>query len=119
MLIATNYFALNKENCYDKAYEVFLRCSNLHDTTVRSIEQNLPTALNQMKQKRDKLNVLSIGSGSGEMDHKILEIFLKNVCIDGKITNTAVEPHGESIQQYQYQVKHGNQWKSFASQVDF
>lgn len=110
-------FVLNAEGwLYDKAYEVFLRSSDYHLALENSFKKHLPRALQHLQLDINKFNILSIGAGSGNMDRKILEILLKHTHIS-TTTNTAIEPHAESIQKYEYLVNHGIEWKDLQSNV--
>lgn len=112
-------FVLNKDECYDKAYEVFLRYSDLHLKLENSFEKIIPKALQDLQLNTNKaLNILSIGAGSGGKDRKILEMLLKNTDFT-TMTNTAIEPHGESIQMYEHLVKYEREWFELTFNVNF
>ncbi|XP_071810616.1 histamine N-methyltransferase-like [Apostichopus japonicus] len=102
---------------YSKAFNVFVRHSTEHQMIATWAETIFPRTVVEKipisKHNREKkLEILGFGSGTGDLDFKMIAQLLKKF---PSISNTVVEPNPDHIVEYKKLVDS----KSFGSDVDF
>ena len=99
-------FALNSGANYFKTHSVFLTKSGQRSKNYELLEEHIPPLVRVCKQQpRPRLNILSVGSGSGETDVDILKIVKEELQKSEhgrhmKIFNRAIEPNEYSCGLY-------------------
>ena len=95
-------FPLNAGEHYLKSLNVFLKKSGQRSETLKMLEERIPPLLQRSlaarRQQPSRLNILSVGSGSGETDVDILKIVKQELHKSEhgrhmKIFNRAIEPN--------------------------
>ncbi|KAL4601605.1 histamine N-methyltransferase-like [Arapaima gigas] len=84
---------------YQKAFRLFLERSSEHQCMQEFIRNTLPQVLTSIAQGKSSINVLGVGSGSGEMDLEIVsQLYQKypGMTVDYEV----VEPSGEMMERY-------------------
>ncbi|XP_046860920.1 histamine N-methyltransferase A-like [Xenia sp. Carnegie-2017] len=98
-----------------KSYKIFKEKCQLHSKNVTALKKHLPSYVKQSLASRheDKehssFNILSVGSGTGEIDIEITNIVAKELCSNGnwesiRILNRAIEPNKFSCAEYEANV---------------
>ena len=93
-------FALNSGDHYVKSVNVFIKKSGERGKIFELLEEHISPSVQRslaLCQQRSRLNILSVGSGSGEVDLDVLKIVKQELqkserCRDMKIFNRAIEP---------------------------
>ena len=101
-------FALNSGDHYVKSLTGFITKSGERSKNFELLEEHIPPLVQRslgMGQQRSRLNILSVGSGSGEKDVDILKIVKQELQKsehgrDMKIFNRAIEPNEYSCGLY-------------------
>ncbi|XP_066543112.1 histamine N-methyltransferase-like [Hoplias malabaricus] len=84
---------------YLQAFQLFLERSSEHQCMREFIQKSLPEILSSIGNGKDTINVLGVGSGTGEMDLDMLhQLRLKHP--DAKVDNEVVEPSGDMLHRY-------------------
>ncbi|XP_046861459.1 histamine N-methyltransferase-like [Xenia sp. Carnegie-2017] len=103
-----------------KSYEIFKEKCQLHSKNVTALKKHLPSHVKQSLASRheDKehssFNILSVGSGTGEIDIEIANIVAKELCSNCnweniRILNRALEPNKFSCAEYEANVSAMNE----------
>ncbi|KAF5894035.1 histamine N-methyltransferase-like, partial [Clarias magur] len=84
---------------YLKAFELFLEQSSEHQSMRGFIQGTLPDILSTVGAGKSTLNVMGVGSGSGEIDLEMLtQMHAKHP--DASVENEVVEPSGDMMYKY-------------------
>ncbi|XP_068614016.1 histamine N-methyltransferase-like [Brachionichthys hirsutus] len=84
---------------YLKSFELFLQRSSEHQCMQKFIHSELPATLQSIGNGASHLNVIGVGSGSGEIDLEMLsELHLKHP--GATVDNEVVEPNPGQLRQY-------------------
>ncbi|XP_053554233.1 histamine N-methyltransferase-like [Bombina bombina] len=84
---------------YSEAFFMYLNRSTEHECMQRFIDTKLSDIISRIGSGKSPINVLSLGSGTGEMDMHILSK-LRNMYPGALINNESVEPSEEHILLY-------------------
>ncbi|XP_062861778.1 histamine N-methyltransferase-like [Trichomycterus rosablanca] len=84
---------------YQQLFEVYLEHSTDHPKTWDFIHGKLADILNGIDAGRSTLNVMGVGSGSGETDLEILRL-LHSKCPEARVVNEVVEPSVNMLNKY-------------------
>ncbi|XP_006821830.1 histamine N-methyltransferase-like [Saccoglossus kowalevskii] len=98
----------NNHERYMESFHEFLRLSDEHNVMVNWIEgsRGIPDVLRRLPKAGEAIKVLGVGSGSGEMDERILTQLLKNY---SEICCRVVEPSFKQLSQYKTLIKSNHQ----------
>ncbi|KXJ09850.1 histamine N-methyltransferase [Exaiptasia diaphana] len=88
---------------YTKSYKVFLEKSQQHSRLGKNLRCYLPVAMEGVHITTDACRVLSIGSGDGEVDLKVLKV-LKEVT-KKRIFCRVIEPNEYSLNKYKTSIE--------------
>ncbi|KAF5894032.1 histamine N-methyltransferase-like, partial [Clarias magur] len=84
---------------YLKSFEVFLERASEHQCMMEFIRNTLPDILTTVGAGKSTLNVMGLGSGSGEMDVEILsQLHAKHP--EARVENEVVEPSRDMLHKY-------------------
>ncbi|XP_060769843.1 histamine N-methyltransferase-like isoform X1 [Neoarius graeffei] len=84
---------------YQKAFELFLECSSEHQSMRDFIHSTLPDILTTVGAGKSTLNMMGVGSGSGEIDVEILtQLHAKHP--EARVEYEVVEPSGNMLYKY-------------------
>ncbi|KAF7709095.1 histamine N-methyltransferase [Silurus meridionalis] len=84
---------------YLKAFELFLERSSEHQSMRDFINSTLPDILTTVGAGKSTLNVMGVGSGSGDIDLEILaQLHAKHP--EARVENEVVEPSGDMLYKY-------------------
>ncbi|XP_053332041.1 histamine N-methyltransferase-like [Clarias gariepinus] len=84
---------------YLQCFELLLKNSREHECMIEFIHTILPDVLASIGVDKPTLNVMGVGSGSGEIDLEILKV-LHEMHPDAKVENEVVEPSKPMINKY-------------------
>ncbi|KAF5902376.1 histamine N-methyltransferase-like, partial [Clarias magur] len=90
---------LNDDSAYLKSFELFLENSTEHKSIKKFIYTTFPDILARIGAGEPTLNVMGVGSGSGEIDLEILKL-LHEKHPDAKVENEVVEPSNAMLHKY-------------------
>ncbi|KAM9456234.1 histamine N-methyltransferase-like isoform 2-T3 [Clarias gariepinus] len=90
---------LNDDSAYLQSFELFLENSTEHKSIKNFIYTTLPDILARIGAGEPTLNVMGVGSGSGEIDLEILKV-LHEKHPDVKVENEVVEPSNAMLNKY-------------------
>ncbi|XP_031550606.1 histamine N-methyltransferase-like [Actinia tenebrosa] len=118
-------FAIDTGDSYEKRFQIYREKSGENFRDLDVLKSRLPgEACSILKETgRDRLNILSIGSGSGEVDFEILKMIKAELQANGydcdkmKIFNRAVEPNEHYINAYEASISDFQ--KDLGGQVTF
>lgn len=103
---------VSTEEYYYKSFDVFKKKTGEFIKNVEIMRDHLPSMIQRLPlgQQRSCLNILSVGSGTGEMDAEILNIVKQELeksrgCHEMKIFNRAIEPNEYPCDLYKAAVK--------------
>ncbi|XP_032921255.1 histamine N-methyltransferase-like isoform X2 [Catharus ustulatus] len=88
---------------YAQAFRVFLERSTEHQSMQEFVEKQLPGVIASIGNGKSTINVLSVGSGAGEMDLQILSK-IRARYPGVTINNDAIEPSASQISKYKEHV---------------
>lgn len=106
-------FAIDTGDYYEKRFEIYRQKSGEKYRDIDVLRSRLPGAVGSILKEtgQESLNILSIGSGSGELDFEILKMIKAELQAKGfdydkmKIFNRAVEPNEHYIKTYETSIK--------------
>lgn len=115
---ATKSFDMKED--YAKSYQVFLAKSRMTHCSKEMLQKHLPAAISEILREATSVanfNVLSIGSGTGEIDLEIIRIIRKemerrNDCKKVSIDNRAIEPNASHLATYEETLRNLTELKS-------
>lgn len=118
-------FAIDTGDSYEKRFEIYREKSGEKFRDIDILQSNLPGAVCSILKEtgRESLNILSIGSGSGELDFEILKMIKAELQANGydynkmKILNRSVEPNEHYIKTYETSIESFQ--KELGKQVSF
>ncbi|XP_068187686.1 histamine N-methyltransferase-like [Antennarius striatus] len=85
---------------YHKAYQLYLNRSNSLQSTLDFINNLLPGVISSTIKGKSQINVIGIGSGSGEVDLEMMSVLhLKNRSM--MVDNEVVEPVAQQIRKFE------------------
>ena len=98
-----------------KSFEIFKEKCQQHSRNVTTLEKHLPSHVQQsmpswnIHKEHSTFNILSVGSGTGEIDIEIANIVAEELCSNGnwesiRILNRALEPNKFSCAEYEANV---------------
>ncbi|KAM9455509.1 histamine N-methyltransferase-like [Clarias gariepinus] len=90
---------LNDDSAYLQSFELFLENSTEHQSVKNFVHTTLPDILARIGAGESNLNVMGVGSGSGEIDLEILKL-LREKHPDAKVENEVVEPSNDMLNKY-------------------
>ncbi|NWY71776.1 HNMT methyltransferase, partial [Erithacus rubecula] len=88
---------------YTQAFRLFLERSTEHQSMQQFLEQQMPEVIARIGNGKSTINVLSIGSGAGEMDLQILSK-IRARYPGVTINNDVIEPSASQISKYKEHV---------------
>jgi histamine N-methyltransferase len=106
--------ALTTQEQFAKSFKIFREIAGNFPNTIEMLKFHLQAMMPKLRlpgsQRDHQFNVLSVGSGSGEMDIEILKIIKEEMqksgdCENMKIYNRAIEPNGHLLDLYKAAIR--------------
>lgn len=99
-----------------RLHEAWFKYSDQYQATEQCLQQHIPVAIHKVFPKVDdkSFNILSIGSGNGDVDEQFLTAVVacldrKDECHEIDICNTALEPNPTQLQLYKDSIQRKSQ----------